>query len=141
MKLRNRIISLAFVAIIAFSMATMVMADDYGITPYYNNTLTTQDTFRIDANGMVTFSFLCRGYRGITTKIEVESVIQKQVGSSWVDVEGACWTDESTTTHYCTNEYTYQLSERGTYKSVVTYTVYGSGGEADVIVSEIEKTY
>ena len=140
MKLRNRIILLAFVAIIAFSIAIPAFAVENVATPYYNNTATTQESFVIDENGNADISFTCRGYRGVTTQIEVTTVIQKQVGSSWVDVEGALWTKESTL-YYCANDYAIQLSERGTYKAVFTFTVAGNGGETDVIVREIQKTY
>ncbi len=140
MKLRNRIISLAFFAIIAFSMVIPAFAVENVATPYYNNTATTQEVFQIDESGAATTSFVCRGYRGITTSISVETKIQKQVNTSWVDVEGASWTDESTL-YYCSQNHSVQLTERGTYKAVFTFTVAGSGGETDVIVREIQKTY
>ena len=34
------------------------------------------------------------------------------------------------------NVYSYQLTSTGTYKCTVTYTVYGTAGEADVIPFE-----
>ena len=141
MKMRNRILSLALLAILMVSMATFAFAStDGGITPYFNNTSTTETIFTISESGVGTVAFTCRGYRGITTKIVAETKIEKQVGSSWIAVEGASWTDQSTL-YYCVKEHSIQLSARGTYKATVTYTVSGSGGAADVIVAEIEKTY
>ena len=140
MKLRNRIVSLSLILIVALLMVIPTFATENEIIPYFNNTSSVQDTFQVTENGKATISFTCRGYRGMTTKIVVNSVIQKQSGSSWVDVAGASWTDESTL-YYCVNDHSVQLTSSGTYKATITYTVYGSGGEADVIVSEYEKTY
>lgn len=140
MKLRNRVISLVFVAVFAFAMIVPVFAAENVATPYYNNTSVTQEVFDIDNSGKATVSFTCRGYRGITTRIEVTTKIQKQVGSSWVDVAGASWTDSSTL-YYCIKEHSVQLTSGGTYKATFTFTVSGSGGATDVIVREIEKSY
>ncbi|MBQ8145387.1 MAG: hypothetical protein IJ039_01255 [Clostridia bacterium] len=141
MKTRNRIISFAMLAILLFAMAAPAFASiEGGITPYYNNTNTTVATFIADENGLATVTYTCRGYRGITTKIVVDTKIEKLVGSSWEQVEGASWTDESTL-YYCAKEHSIQLPTRGTYKATITYTVTGSGGVDDVIVREIERTY
>ena len=140
MKMRNKAISFVLVAAMLILMALPIFASEQEISPYLNNTATTEASLSINDSGYATVSFLCRGYRGITTKIVVTSVIEKQVGSSWVSVDGASWTDESTL-YYCSKSHSVQLQSQGTYKATVTFTVYGSGGDADVITREIEKTY
>ena len=141
MKKRNRVLSLALLAVLAFSMAATAFASaGDGITPFYNNTSTTEAVFTIDENGLATVTFTVRGYRGITTKIVVDTKIEKKVGSSWVEVENASWTDQSTL-YYCSKSHSIQLNASGTYKATLTYTVSGSGGATDVITREIEKTY
>lgn len=141
MKMRNRILSLALLAILMVSLATSAFAStEGGITPYLNNTSTIDTIFTINENGYAILTCNCRGYRGITTSIVVDSKIEKQSGSSWVQVAGASWTDTSSL-YYCSKEHSIQLTSRGTYKATVTYTVSGSGGAADVIVAEIQKTY
>ena len=140
MKTRRRVLSFAMLVVMLFTMALSTLAAGSGITPYYNNTATTQDTFVIDENGLARVTFTVRGYRGITTRIVVETKIEKLVGSSWVAVENASWTDQSTL-YYCSSEHEVQLTQHGTYKATVTYTVSGSGGTADVIVRETQNTY
>ncbi|MBO5286916.1 MAG: hypothetical protein J6B34_02195 [Clostridia bacterium] len=140
MKIRNRIISLVMLAVMLFTMAIPTFAQDNAITPYYNNTASTETVFVIDENGVASISYTCMGYRNITTSISVEMKIQKKTWWWWNDVDGTYWTDSSNT-YYCSNAHSVQLNQGGTYKAVVTYTVYGSGGEADVINSEVEKSY
>ncbi len=141
MKMRNRVLSLALLAILMVSLAMSVFASTKGgITPYYNNTSITETIFTINESGYAILTCTCRGYRGIVSKIVIDTKIEKQSGSSWVEVDGASWTDESTL-YYCSKEHSIQLSARGTYKATVTYTVSGSGGADDVITREIEKTY
>ena len=140
MKICNKLISLVFVAVIMLSLALPVLAYEGGVSPYYNNTSTATADFSISSSGVATVNINCRGIRGTTTKIVVTTVIQKQSGSSWINVSNASWTDESTV-YYCIKEHTVQLNSRGTYKAIVTFTVSGSGGANDVITSTIEKTY
>ena len=52
MKIRRRILSLAMLAVMLFTMALSTIAVESGVTPYYNNTATTQDSFVIDENGL-----------------------------------------------------------------------------------------
>ncbi|MBQ7352393.1 MAG: hypothetical protein IJW54_00130 [Clostridia bacterium] len=143
MKLFKRIGSFVVVAVMLFALLIPVSAANVTspeIAPCYNNTASTEIVFVIDENGVASVSYTCIGYRGIVSSIKTEIQIQKKVGTSWADVEGASWIDESSV-YFCTNTHDYQLSETGTYKAVVTFTVSGSGGAADVITREIEKTY
>ena len=137
---QSRIISFVMLVIMLFAMSIPTMAVDNGITPRYNNTDTTEAVFVIRDDGEAIVSFTCFGYEGITTRIVVETKIQKKFLWWWNDVDGAAWTDESTKV-YCANDHSIQLTKSGTYKAVITYNVYGSGGEADIFTREIEKKY
>ena len=136
----KKFLTLSIAALLLFVVAISVGADNYEITPYYNNTVSADVSFGIDEIGNAAVSFTCIGYRGITSQIEVESTIQKQESSNWSDLEGANWLDESSL-YYCSSSHTYQVDERGTYKAIVTFTVYGSGGATDVITKEIEAIF
>ena len=140
MKLLKRIASLILVIATLFVFAVNTFASENTITPRYNNTGSTEAVFIIDANGLATVTYTCIGYRGITTNIVVETKIEKKFWWWWNDVDGASWTDQSSD-YYCDSTHTIQLSDTGTYRATITYTVYGSGGEADVIEREIEKSY
>ena len=140
MKLAKRIGFLALAIAMLFVFTFHVFAEDNAITPRYNNTGSTEAIFYINSEGLATVSYTCIGYSGITTNIVVEIQLQKKVLWWWNDVDGASWTDSSAG-DYCTNEHDYQLSKSGTYKAIITYTVYGSGGEADVITRELEDSY
>lgn len=138
--IRKRIITVALLVIMIFAMAAPSFATDSGVMPRLNNTDSTEVVFVIDDNGEATVSYICFGYEGITSRIVVEIKIQKKVLWWWNNVDGASWTDE-TTEYYLNSEHSIQLSKSGTYRAVITYTVYGSGGEADVLTDEIEKKY
>lgn len=140
MKNSKRLISFAILVVMLFAMAIPSFATESEIMPLLNNTDTTEAIFVIDENGRASVSFTCFGYENITTRIVVETKIEKKFLWWWNDVDGAFWTDESTDV-YCTNTHSIQLTKSGTYRATVTYTVYGTGGEADVLVSEFEKKY
>lgn len=140
MKITKRIVSFVLLVATLFALATHTFASDDAITPYYNNTGSTEALFIIEEDGLATVTYTCIGYRGITTNIVVDVKIEKKFLWWWNDVDGASWTDQSSE-YYCDSTHTIQLSKSGTYKATITYTVYGSGGEADVITSEIEKSY
>ena len=138
--IRKRIITLALLAIMLFAMAVPSFATDNGVMPCLNNTSSTESIFVITDDGEAIVSYICFGYEGITSRIVVEIKIQKKVLWWWNNVDGASWTDE-TTEYYLNSEHSIQLSKSGTYRAVITYTVYGSGGEADVLTDEIERKY
>ena len=140
MKNSKRLICFAMLVLMLFAMTITSFAAENEITPYYNNTGSTEAVFVIDENGKATVSFTCYGYRNITTKIVVETKIEKKFLWWWNDVDGASWVDE-TTEDFCDSEHSIQLSKSGTYRVSITYTVYGTAGEADVITRTIEDSY
>jgi hypothetical protein len=138
--MRNKAISLVMSIAMLLIMTMQVFAAENEVMPRYNNTGSTEVVFVIDENGLATVSYTCIGYRNITTSIVVTTKIEKKTLWWWSDVDGAEWTDQSNE-YYCAHDHSIQLSKSGTYRATITYTVYGSGGEADVITSEIEKKY
>ena len=140
MKNSKKLISFAMLVVMLLGMAVTSFATESEITPYLNNTSSTEAVFTILEDGEAIVSYICYGYRGITTSIVVETKIEKKFLWWWNDVDGAHWVDE-TTEDYFSNEHSIQLTKSGTYRATVTYTVYGTGGEADVLVSEFEKKY
>lgn len=132
-----------FIPFSAVSASAAMPSND--IMPLYNNTSTAYCTMSIDDAGEMTISYRVYGYASSTTKIVINTYIEKKVlGLFWsrVDIGEANdeWIDTINKTSYIGSR-SYQLSSTGKYRVNVTYTVYGTGGSADVIPFEIEKTY
>ena len=104
------------------------------ITPRNNNTAATGTDFIINSDGLAYIACNYEGYSNITTGADIEIAIQKRNFLFF-------WNDVVRQTITVTGErfdevYTCQLTSTGTYKCTVTYTVYGTAGEADVIPFE-----
>ena len=140
MKITRKIISISMLIVLLFSMAIPTFASENTITPRYKNTGSTEALFMIEDDGLADVSFTCIGYQGITTRIEVKTIIEKKVLWWWNEVEGAHWVVFE---YDCalSGYHEIQLTQRGTYRATITYTVAGTGGEADVITSQIVKEY
>jgi len=115
------------------------------IMPLYNNTSTAYCTANINDSGNMTISYRVYGYSSTTSKIVINTYIEKKVlGLFWsrVDIGETDdeWVDTINKSTYIGSR-SYQLSSTGTYRVNVTYTVYGTGGAADVIPFSIEKSY
>ena len=140
MKSYKRILTLTMLALMLFALAVPAFAEENAVMPRYNNLTFTNEKFVISDDGLAMINYICEGYQGVTTRIVVTVKLQKQFWWWWNDVNGASWTYE--TTNYCCDKTdTYQLSNTGTYKAIITYNVYGTGGEADVITRELEYEY
>lgn len=140
MKNSKRLISIAMLVVLLFAMAIPSFATEKQISPRFNNLNTTEAVFVIDENGVATVSYTCIGYSGIATRIVVETKIEKKFLWWWNDVDGASWTDESTE-YYCAGDHSIKLTKSGTYRLTITYTVYGTAGDPDVITRTIEDSY
>ena len=77
-KKATRALSLSIVMIMLLAVVIPVFATENGITPRFNNTNTTNAVFAIDDNDVGTVSYTCMGYEGITSRIVVETKIQKK---------------------------------------------------------------
>ena len=115
------------------------------ITPYYNNVHRVQSDVSISSTGLMTVFNSFSGDTSVFSKAVITTCIEKRVlGIFWSKVDIGQTNDEWVDTIY-TNVYsgthTFQLESKGTYKVTVEYVIYGSGGTADTITKEIEKSY
>lgn len=112
----------------------------------YNNTNYASLTCSVNpATGELQASLNVDGKKGITSQIETELYVEKQIlGIIWKRVDIGCvnnlWIDSTTSYHY-TNTFSTILSSSGTYRIVVKYTVSGSGGPSDVIMKTENISY
>lgn len=111
-----------------------------GVEPRWNNTSTATVGLYINENGRATVSLACLGLNGVTTKITAETKLERKWGLLWLDVDGAEWTDTTTSYTLSVNHYA-QLSKTGTYRATTEYTVTGTGGAADTFTARSEYTY
>lgn len=125
--------------------ASAAMPPEQEIMPLYNNTSSANCAMSISDSGKMTISYRVYGYSSSTTRIVINTYIEKKVaGLFWSRVDigetNDEWVDTINKTSYIGSR-SYQLSSTGTYRVSVTYTVYGAGGAADVIPFTIEKSY
>ena len=130
---------LLFVLIFIFSSVVPNSVFASNVMPRNNNTLSTNTIFTIFDDGDAAVAMHLEGYPGITTGATISIKIEKRnLLVFWKDiVEETIIVND----YYYFDELHYQLEKTGTYRCTVTYTVYGTGGEADVITSELTDTY
>ena len=113
-----------------FSISTF--ASD--ITTRNNNTATTGTDFVISSTGIAMVGYGYNGYPNITTGATIEILIQKRnLLFFWENYVKQTITVQGES---CEDVSSFTLADRGTYKCTVTYTIYGTAGEADVIPFE-----
>ena len=138
----KRLLSLIVILAVLCSAVTLTVSASFenpGITPYYNNVYNVNSSFTIDSDGNVEISALYRSDPGVVTSATVEvRLLKRTLLVIWTEVES--WSDSSTSSTY-SNVFTTTLNKTGTYKVEIIYTIYGTGGEADVITEEIKQTY
>ena len=110
---------------------------------YYYNTISTQSYFNISGN-KANIVAIYNSYSGITTNATIETKVQKKTFFWWFDVDNGqtnnTWMDTLTTTSG-TASHTLSLSKTGEYRTTITYTIYGSGGSADIITTTLYDDY
>ncbi len=111
-----------------------------GVEPRWNNTSTATVGLGINENGRATVSLICNGKSGVTTKITAETKLERKWGLLWLDVDGAEWTDTTSSDYLAVTHY-FQLSKTGTYRATTEYTVSGTGGADDTTTCRCEYTY
>lgn len=101
----------------------------------YNNTSIVLSKFQI-TNGVAIIDADYSGYLGVTTGAVIESKIQKKILFWWFDVNNGqtnnTWVD-TFSTWYGRAQHTLGISESGSYRAVIKYTISGSGGSDDII--------
>ena len=115
------------------------------IMPLYNNVASSNTTMSINSTGKMTISYRYTGYSSTTTKAIITTYIEKRVlGLFWTRVDIGETDDQWVDTIYdykYNGTRTYQLSDSGTYRVAVTYKIYGTGGSADTITTELKDSY
>lgn len=133
----KRIFSFILVCIMLATFAVSVFANDISLCN--NNTATTATDFVISSTGLAMVAYRYNGYTGIATGATIEIKIEKRnLLFFWSEV---VYEIISVSGERCDEVYTYQLSSTGTYKCTVTYSVYGTGGAADILPFERTVTY
>lgn len=114
------------------------------IMPYYNNTASALSVASVSDSGVITITNKYTGFKNSTTKAVIKTYIEKNVSGYWqrVDINQTNnqWVDTIYNFMY-TGSHTFQLPSRGSYRIKVEFTIYGTGGAADVINCELHKTY
>ena len=139
MKFCKKILTLTLATLFMFMLVIPSIAQEKEVAPV-SDEFPHYATLSIDSNGLASMDYYCKGVEGVTTRIEISSQIQKKTLWWWNDVDGGSYFFEKDS-YECTFWNTKQLSKSGTYRLVVTYTVYGTGGAADVINSQVEASY
>lgn len=141
-KARGLIIILVIAFIIQL-VAMPICASE--LMPLANNVISASSAATISTSGKLTITNQYYGFNGVTTKAVITTYVEKKVlGLFWTRVDINQTNNEWIDTVY---EYEYsgshsvQLESTGTYRIVVSYVIYGSGGDADEIEKTIEKTY
>ena len=131
-------------ALICASLSLSVFAAETQIQPRSNNYIVANATFTISSTGEASLTARYVGYASVFDGANVTSKIQKNESGTWVDVNNGqpdnTWTDTSTLVSFNTT-HTHQLTERGTYRAVVNFEIWGRGGATDYAERIIEYTY
>lgn len=139
----KKFVSMLVLAVLLVGMFSIVsgaaVKDDAVLEPLYNNALNVSSSFVIEDGGIAKISLSYGGKFGKLTSARITSKLQVQTSSGWADVDNGEWVDESTNVIFTTT-HTLEVS-RGTYRALITYELYGTGGAADVIEHTYEYTY
>ena len=126
---------------------TLSSATFYGseVTPRYNNVYNATVTTSVNSNGNLNINYNYTGISGTTTKAIITTYIEKQflfIFWTRVDIGTANneWVQTINSYRYAGTR-TFSLPSTGTYRTTVTYEIYGSGGSADIITCQNEVTY
>ncbi len=115
------------------------------IIPRYNNVSYAESNVTVSSSGKMNITNSFSGSASVFSRAVITTYVErKTLGLFWTRVDIGQTDDEWVDTIY-TNVYSgthsHQLEKTGTYRVTVEYVIYGSGGAADTITREIEKTY
>lgn len=107
------------------------------IQPRLNNTISTLTNMSITSSGELNIGYNYSGVIGVTSHAVIKTYVEKRTLLffwSRVDIGTTdnVWVDTVYQEFY-TGGRSFQLSSSGTYRVTVQYTIYGSGGAADVL--------
>ncbi len=142
----KKIVALLITAILMMGIFTVTpfaaIKDDGIVMPMYNNTSNVTTNFLIEEGiAKVTVGYV--GKFNKLTRAVIKTKLQVQTSSGWVDVNNGElnneWVEDRTTIMFSE---TYNLEvPRGTYRAVINFEMYGTGGAADIIPKTLEYTY
>lgn len=134
----RKIIAFLLATTILLSMCISVSAVESDPQPRYINTNQAKIVMGISDTGLASITITCIGNSN-AKRIQSVTYIERLVGSSWVRVSigqtNNQWT-ESTTARYLAEDYSHQLTTRGTYRAVVEFTVSGTQTETITLYSQ-----
>ena len=120
--------------LLSLGMNIVASAEEYAVTPRYNNVSSIGCTFFIQ-NDVACATADVIGYDNLISGITVRVTLEKKglLGLWWSDVEEWNATSTKTSDFF---EFTKNVGS-GTYRCTFEITVEGSGGSADVYTDEI----
>lgn len=145
-KIMKKIVSFLICGILLMGIFTVspfaAIKDDGVVMPMYNNTTNVTNRFVIEEGiAKVTVAYI--GKFNTLTRAVITTKLQVQTSSGWVDVNNGepnnQWVEDCTT---ITFSKTYNLEvPSGSYRALISYQMYGTGGAADVISKTLEYSY
>lgn len=113
-----------------------VSAEDVAVQPRFNYTAFTATSLDITTQGVASCLATAEGYNGITTKVEIQMILQKSIKRRWTDM--VTWEGAFNGMDGYLNELTTVTT--GTYRVKAVYTVY-SGSDYEEITSYSQEKY
>ena len=109
------------------------------VSPYYNNIIRTDTSFRISTSGAAYVDVSYNGITDVTTGATITVKIEKRNLLIF-------WNEVVNEVYYFREEshaetFVYQLEKTGTYRCTVDYLISGTGGLDDEITFQDTKTY
>ena len=137
---------LSFIAMCMVLISTVsFIANAEEILPRYNNVSYAESNVTISSSGKMTITNSFSASASVFTKANIKTYIEKKtLGLFWTRVDIGQTDDEWNDVTYdnvYSGTHSHQLEKTGTYRVTVEYVIFGSGGAADTITREIEKTY
>lgn len=144
MKKLARYLTLTLVFVLMMSSYTFT-ASATAITPYYNNTSTATTAASVSGAGLLSITNRFTGFPSLTTHAVIKTYVEKKfLGLFWNSVDIGQPNNEWVDTIYdytYVGGHTFQLTSTGTYRVTAVYTIYGSGGDPDVITCQSTVVY
>ena len=125
----------------ALSVPASAAVGDDAIVPCHTNATVAQVTMEISDSGLATIKSTCTGIPG-TTWIRAQTYLEKKVNGVWERVDILSTDDQWVTminTRLFSVTKTHQLTSRGTYRAVTTFTVIA--GTSETITVMFQATY
>lgn len=144
----KKTLSLILVAVMTFTVfipSFGLHADSASeVQPRYNNTASAKTTGSVSSSGRLTAYNSYTGIKDVTTHAQITTYVEKKILFLWFRVDLGITDDQWVDVvygHTYTGSHYVNLESKGTYRITTEYKIYGSGGSADVINSQVEVKY